>query len=148
MDIESLHRRVLECDDSHPAKRFLQAFLHCKQICVGRHYDFNGQEAVEQTWTSSTDGRTWTFSGFAYAFLSLDIVLDGFLEDARVLTSSEIDALRQVPVLQTMMEECAEAADYCGNGVVHELSEQVLKMLRLWQEYLDYRKEVSSRPVG
>src|SRR5882672_7714806 len=79
---EKYNPLVLALDDSHPAKRFLEAFLDCRADCVGRQHDFNGQVPIDQSWTSSTDGRVWTFSGFAYAFLSLDLLLDEFHQSA------------------------------------------------------------------
>jgi hypothetical protein len=144
MRTESINRPVLALDDSHPAKRFLEAFIDCKTDCVGRHHEVDGQVPIDQSWTSSTDGRVWTFSDFAYAFLSLDIELDGFLQSAPYLTPSEIDAARKLPVLRSMMDECAEAANYSGNPEILELTDQVLEMLSLYEEYLSFRRKMTS----
>ena len=107
---EELNAPIFELDDRHPAKRFLEAFIDCLANCVGRHHDWNGQTPIEQEWKSSIDGRVWTFSGFAHAFLSFDIVLDGFLENAPSLTSSETWAAKRLPLLRLMMNECATGA--------------------------------------
>jgi hypothetical protein len=145
MRTESLNRRVLKLDGAHPAKKFLRAFIDCKINCVGRHHDWNGQVPIEQEWKSATDGMVWTFSGFAYTFLSLDIVLDGFLENAQNLTASERFALQHIPRLQQLMEECAQAAQQDGNRDILELTDQVMTMLGLWKQYLAFRQETISR---
>jgi hypothetical protein len=96
---------------------------------------------------SSTEGRVWAFSGFACAFLSRDILLDGFLQVASRLGPSELEAIEQLPRLRTMMEECVEAADYAGNSAIRELTDQVLELHNLWEEYLAYRRMSVGRLV-
>jgi len=145
MRIEDLNGPVLELDGSHPAKRFLDAFIECLANCVGRHHGLDGRTPIDQAWTSSTDRRIWTFSDFAYAFLSFDILLDGFLENASCLTASEVGAAEELPILRTMMNECAQAARQDGNVEIVELTDQVLQMLNLWEGYLNFRKEMISR---
>ena len=100
---------------------------------------------IDQAWTSASDGRVWTFSGFIYSFICFDIELDGFLQGAANLTPSEIAAARELPRLRSMMNECAEAARQSGNSEILELTDQVLEMLTLWEQYLSYRKEMISR---
>ena len=144
MGIEDENGPVLELDRSHPARRFLEAFIDCLSNCVGRHYGFDGQIPIDQEWTSSTDGRKWTFSGFAYAFLSFDIVLDGFLQGVPHLTESEAAATEELPKLRLMMDECAQAARQDRNSDILELTDQVQRMLGLWDEYLGFRQEMIS----
>jgi len=143
--IEKLNRPILKLNDSNPAKRFLSAFIDCQADCAGRELDFDGQTAIEQEWTSASDGRVWTFSGFVYMFLCFDIELDGFLQSAPHLTPSEIGALRELPHLRSMMNECAEAARQQGNSEIIELTDQVLEMLGLWEEYLKFRQATISQ---
>lgn len=145
MRIESKNRKVLELDDSHPAKRFVEAFIDCRMTCAGRELDLGGQVPFDQAWTSATDGRVWTFSGFIYSFICFDIELDGCLQNVRNLTPSEIEADQKLPRLRSMMNECAEAARQSGNSEILELTDQVLELLSLWDEYLSYRKEAVSR---
>ena len=144
MHIENMNRPVLKLDDSHPAKRFLTAFIDCRMDCVGRHHDWTGEKPIEQEWRSATDGKVWTFSGFAYRALSFDIELDGFLQNAPSLTESETCAARQIPLLRTLMEECAQAAQQNENHDILELTDQVMIMLSLWEQYLNFRKEMIS----
>lgn len=146
--IESMNRQVLELDDSHPAKKFLSAFMDCRMNCSERELEIGDQMPIDQAWTSAMDGRAWTFSGFIYGFICFDIELDGYLQNATNLTPSEIAAIRELPRLRSMMHECAEAARQCGNSDILELTDQVLEMLRLWVGYLEYRKEMISRAQG
>ena len=113
--------------------------------CAGRELDLDGQVPIDQAWTSSSDGRVWTFSGFIYAFICFDIELDGFLTNARSLTESETTAARQLPLLRSMMSECVEAARQSGNTEILELTDQVLEMFSLWEQYLNFRKEMISQ---
>jgi hypothetical protein len=146
MRVESKNRAVLMLDDSHPARRFVEAFIDCRMSCAGRELDLDGQVPIDQAWTSSSDGRVWTFSGFIYAFICFDIELDGFLTNARSLTESETTAARQIPLLRSMMDECAAAARQSGNDEILELTDQVLEMLDLWEAYLNFRTELISHP--
>jgi hypothetical protein len=45
-----------------------------------------------------------------------------------------------LPTMWTMMHECAEAARRDGNSEILELTEQVPKMLDLWEQYFRFRK--------
>jgi hypothetical protein len=142
--VESKNRAVLTLDDSHPAKRFVEAFIDCRMSCAGRELDLGGQVPIDQAWTSASDGRVWTFSGFIYAFICFDIELDGFLHDVPYLTPSEIAAARELPRLRSMMNECAEAGRQSGNSEILELTDQVLEMLSLWEQYLSFREKMIS----
>jgi hypothetical protein len=145
MDVERMNRRVLALDNAHPARRFLIAFIDCRENCVGRHHGFDGRLPVDQAWKSASDGKTWTFSEFAYKFLSFDIELDGFLQNAPYPTESETDAVRELPRLKSLMDECARAARHDGNHEILELTEQVLEMFSLYHEYLAFRKTMTSQ---
>jgi len=144
MHIESMNRPVLALDDVHPAKRFLSAFIDCRVNCVGRHHGLGGQVPIDQAWISASDGKVWKFSEFAYKALSFDIELDGFLTKACYLTESETFAAQQMPLLRSMMNECGEAARHSGNKEIVELTDQVLEMLGLWEQYLNFRKDMIS----
>ncbi len=138
--IERMNRPVLGLDDSHPAKRFLNAFMDCRGNCVGREIDWGQGGGVDQQWRSAVDDRTRTFSSFAYECLSFDIELDGFLQNAKCLTESERCAVEALPHMTSMMYECAAAAREYGNDEVVEMTDDVLEMLRLWEAYLDFRR--------
>jgi hypothetical protein len=150
MRTKSLNRSVFKLDDDHPAKKFLRAFIACKENCVGRHHDWTGEVPIEQQWTSATDGRVWTFSGFAYSFLSFDIVLEGFLKNTPSLTDDERYTVKQIPLLRSLMQECAQAAQQDDNREILPLIDQVMQMLSLWEEYLRFREGMisQSEPKG
>jgi hypothetical protein len=143
--IESMNRPVLELDDAHPARKFLSAFMDCRMNCSERELEIGDQSPIDQAWTSASDGRVWTFSGFIYSFICFDIELDGFLQSAPDLTPSEIAEIREVPRLRLMMNECVEAARQSGNDEILELTDQVLEMLDLWEAYLNFRQEMISQ---
>ena len=144
MRTEELNEPIFDLDDSHPAKRFLEAFVDCLANCVTRELGLDGRRPIDQEWKSASDGRTWTFSGFAYAFLSFDIVLDGFLTNAASLMPSEVWAAERLPLLRSMVNECAQAARQDGNSEILELTDQVRGMLDLWEQYLSFRKGMIS----
>jgi hypothetical protein len=146
MSIESLNPCVLALDDSHPAKTFLLAFIECRDSCVG--LELGPNEPIDQEWTSSSDGRLWTFSAFAYIFLSLDIALDDFYQRVPDPNEANMNWPWDVPRLKSLMHECAQAARQTGNNEILDLTDQILEMLGLWEQYLTYRKEMISKTHG
>lgn len=145
MYIEEMNQPVMKLDDSHPAKKFLNAFIACRLDCVGQELGLDGQRPIDQSWRSATDGKAWTFSAFGYSILSFDIELDGFLTIAPILTESETAAARDIPWFRALMYECAAAAQQDANQEILELTDQVLIMLSLWEDYLEFRREMVSR---
>ncbi len=129
-------------DDSHPAKRFLSAFIECRDNCVGLELD--PESPIDQEWDSSTDGRRRTFSGFAYAFLSRDIPLDDFDQSRVAPDEPNINWPWDLARFKALARECASAARASGNSEVLALVVEVLDMLRLWDAYLSYRKQSST----
>lgn len=129
--------------DDHPAKRFLNAFVECRQDCVGREIGLPGSSlpAIDQEWFSETDQRKWRFSEFAYSFLSFDVVLDGWLTNASELTDSERAILEKLPYLRRLLQECNTAAVHSGNSAVVSCVGRVLEVLHLWEECSRVRAE-------
>jgi hypothetical protein len=146
---ENMNRRILALDDEHPAKKFLAAFIDCRENCVGREIDFgDGEPPVEQAWVSATDGRRWTFSGFAYAFLSLDFELETWLTGAPFLVRSQTGQARTLALLRQLMTECAQAARESGNQEIVELTDMIQNMFDLWEQYAAFRDNAASRPLS
>jgi len=145
MFIESINRPVMALEDAHPAKRFLIAFIGCRNDCVGYEIGYEGTPPIDQEWRSASEGKVWTFSEFAYKALSFDIELDGLLKNSNYLTESETVAVNLLPRYRTLMSECAEAAKQDGNNEVVEMTDQVKQMLNLWDAYLDFRKEIVAK---
>lgn len=148
MQMKTLNREVLQWPKTHPARRFLEAFIACRRECVGREIviEGSGRKPIDQAWVSATDGATWAFSKFAYTFLSFDLVLDGWLSRARTLTPSETAALRQIPLLRRLMHECKEAALKSGNTDVLALTDRVIEVLDLWEQCI--RSRVATGELG
>jgi hypothetical protein len=137
----ALNQPILRLEDSHPAKRFLCAFAECLGNCGGCEaglYDV----PIDQEWTSATDGKAWKFSAFVYTCLAFDLQLDGFITSATRWTRSERWALENLPRFRSLIHECARAAEQAANTDCLELTEEVLHMLDLWDEYLAYRQEM------
>ncbi len=142
--LKTINQPIMSLDATHPAKRFLCAFDECLSNCGGCELDLY-ETPIDQEWTSATDGKVWKFSSFVYRYLAFDIQLDGFNTSAIQLTSSETWAIAHLPQFRTLMAECAHAAQQRGNADCLELVDEVLRMLKLWDEYLTYRKEMIAR---
>jgi hypothetical protein len=124
--------------------KFLLAFIECRSKCVGLHLD--PDEPIEQEWESLTGGRVWTFSGFAYAFLSLDLLLDEFHQSAPSGNEANLNWPWNLPRVTSLMNEGAEAARQSGNSEILELTDEVLKVFDLWEDYLKLRRDMISQP--
>jgi hypothetical protein len=133
MYVVEINRPLFDLPDTHPAKLFLLAFIECREQCVGRHHDWTGEVPIEQEWFSETDGRHWTFSGFAYSFLAIDVELDGYLANASQVIEEERFVIGCLPRLRTLMGECAVAARTADNQPVLQLVDLVVTMLDLWE---------------
>ena len=132
---EAMNRRILDLDDAHPAKKFLRAFIECREDCVGRELGSGGQVPIEQTWLSAVDGKRWTFSDFAYAFLSRELALDEIVTGTPFEPGLRSRLPKELPPVRQMLTECAQAARENGNDEIVELTDQVQRMFDLWEEY-------------
>jgi hypothetical protein len=131
MQVEKLNQEILCLPESHPAHRFLRAFIECRRDCVGREAS---NDSVDQKWFSERDGRLWSYSEFAYRFLSFDIVLDGWLTHAPRRTRNEEQWIAQLPRWRELLSECKEAAELDNNRAVLPIIAQVFGMFELWEE--------------
>lgn len=131
MHVYRLNRPLFELPQSHPAHRFLRAFIECRQDCVGKEIE---SDVFDQEWFSQTEDRAWSYSAFAYQYLAFDIVLDGWLRNAKHLTASEEQWLVCLPRWRVLLDECRTAAAGDGNHAVMGMIAQVLKMFDLWEE--------------
>ncbi|MHC4399029.1 MAG: hypothetical protein ACYTG0_05045 [Planctomycetota bacterium] len=143
MHIYEINRPLFSLPDAHPAHRFLRAFIRCRRQCVGREIALPGDEhdALDQEWYSSTDDRTWTFSAFAYTFLSFDVELDGWLTDSPHLTETEKGVLDKLPYLRALLSECETAAVDDKNADILTMIEQVRSLFDLWENCITARLE-------
>ena len=143
-EIEIKNAPILDLDDSHPAKRFLNAFMECRENCAGRELDLGGQDPVDQAWESAIDGSTWRFSDFVYANLCFTIVLEGFLTNAERLTDAEIATRKRRYRGFSDDGGVHDTARQCKNGEILDLTNQVQQLLNLWEQYLSFREGMVS----
>jgi hypothetical protein len=141
-NIRALNRDILKYPEAHPARRFLEALIACRNACVGLEIACRGsrQKPIDQQWVSKIDGKKWAFSKFAYAYLAVDLVLDGWLSNSLEMTPSESGALQQLPVLHRLLQECHDAACRDSNNQITELTAGVRNMLDLWEECIRSRR--------
>jgi hypothetical protein len=131
MQIEKLNREIFELPAAHPAYRFLRAFMECRSDCVGLEATEDG---IDQEWFSESAQEAWSYSRFAYEFLSFDIVLDGWLTHAAGRTSTEQHWLDQLPRWRNLLHECRSAAVNGHNQSIVPIIEKVCRTLELWEE--------------
>jgi hypothetical protein len=75
-----------------------------------------------------------TFSGFVYAYLCFDLVLDSWLEEP---ANRERLSRDRLPRMRALLDECQNAAVADGNHKVIEMLNQVRAYLDLWDDVLD-----------
>ncbi|MGE0610481.1 MAG: TPM domain-containing protein [Pirellulales bacterium] len=129
--VHRLNAPLFTLDPSHPARRFLNAFLECRANCVGQ--ELKGPE-WDQEWFSRMDGRKWAFSGLMYEAVSLDVELDGWLNDSPIITAAERDTLQIIPHVSQLLNECEAACLEADNDRVPSMIGKVRGMFALWQE--------------
>lgn len=131
MNVARLNQEIFSLPDSHPARRFLQAFMECRRDCVGKEAS---DYPIDQEWFSDTDRKSWSYSDFAYKFLSFDIVLDGWLTSSPQRTADEERWSAELPRWRALLNECNNAAECEENYAILPVIAQVLKMFELWEQ--------------
>lgn len=135
MNIRRANKPLFSLPPDHTARRFLEAFISCRQNCVGREivYSNIGNDPIDQEWISASDGCKHRLSSFAYKYISFDIVLDGWLSGTPELTDSEKHYLERLPRLNMLMTECQQECRNSNNASALALVEQILEVLHLWE---------------
>lgn len=134
MHVYELNKPIFQFAPDHPARQFLEAFVECRRTCVGRELD-----GVDQEWVSGVDGGTHRFSSFAYEWLSFDIELDGWLQQAPGITESEKRMLEAIPRIERFATECKAVAVADNNLEVIAMCDQVFRTTKLWTECIKRR---------
>jgi hypothetical protein len=134
MYTEKINKPIFDFEPTHPARRFLDAFIECRKNCVGREL-----EGIDQEWFSESERCIRRFSSFAYEWLSFDIELDGWLQNAKEMTASERRALETIPQMRGIIEDCRQAAVDDENADAVNMCDEVLRMSELWEECINYR---------
>ena len=120
---------------NHPARKLLDGISLCQSECAGREIHWKGHEneAVDQGWYSETHGYYWQFSDFVYKYVvyRCERLLDAWLKALPEQSEDEVQMTRELPMLRTMLDECALAAEAERNyeivrmvGLVRSLFEQ------------------------
>jgi hypothetical protein len=105
----------------HSAVRVLQVQAEARDICVGKEIEWPqlGNRAIDQEWFSAIDLRKWSFSSFAYCFISFDFLNYGWLAGERSeLQPFEFEFLHELPRLRGLLDECEAAAELEENSAV------------------------------
>ena len=122
-----------ELPDSHSAKLALIAHAECRRDCVGRKIEWpeRGCEAFDQAWHSRLIGRRFSFSSYAYCFLSFDLILEEWITHPTAVTESEKRVVAAIRLQETLLDECERAARNEGNTRVLERVPQVRRFNEL-----------------
>ncbi len=134
-----VNRPLYDLPEEHPAHQFLIAFEVCQQHCVGRELPPPLGDGIDLTWWSDHCERSWSFSGFAYMYISFTVELDGWLTDAPERTESERRTLQGLDDIDMLMSECRLAATVESNDAILEMVDQVEDMARLWRQCIEVR---------
>jgi hypothetical protein len=134
MYVQEINKSLLALKHDHPARQFLEAFIACRMNCVGKELD-----GVDQEWFSTLENRRRRFSSVVYEHLAFDVELDGWLKDAQTMTESERQSLGAIRHLDTLVNECLDAAIAENNPPVVSMCREVLDMLGKWKVAIDVR---------
>lgn len=139
-------RKVLSFPDSHPAKRFVEAFEACRSRCVGRDIDWPERPAIDQHWVSEVDRREWKFSQWAYIYLSYTLNPREWLEEYNQprLSASEEQFLQSLPHCLQLLDECSRAAAVQANHEIIEMVAMCREVFRLQQAAIEYRLRLAT----
>lgn len=141
MKIHPENKPLLKLPALHPARVALNAHLEARIECVGREIPWPGmaEEPIEQRWFSQIDQRNWTFSGFAYSFISFSLILDGWLSKSTNPDPCENAFLSEVSRLRGLLAECEQAAREAGNRRVIPLIEKARRFFDAYEESIRTR---------
>jgi hypothetical protein len=126
---------------NHPAVRALQIHAEASDICVGKEIDWPniGIVGTDQVWFSDVDFKEWRFSGFAYQFISYDLILDGWIESAPEATEAELGFIEEAPKMRMLLDECEQAAREEKNSAILPLVEKTREFVNALEEAIVFR---------
>jgi len=108
---------------------------------VGHEIEWPGQEAFEQQWQSRLIGRKFSFSTYAYCFLSFDLILEEWISRPPRVTEHERRLVAAIPLQETLLDECELAAKEQANDLVLNRLPQIRRFNRLRLESIARRLE-------
>lgn len=148
LPIHAANDPLVSLPDDHPAKVALISHARCKMNSVGREIPWPGRErdAVEQAWISKVTGKRETFSSLTYQFVSLTLILDGWLNHPPTITALEHRVLKEIPKAREMLGECRIAAESENNQRILELLPDAEIFFAAWEESVRARLLVDAIP--
>lgn len=134
-------RVYAEFPTHHPARLYLVRFYEVREEVCGRDIAWPDRARIEQEWVSKLLQRKFSFSAFAYCFISLTLTMDEWFDDHFSTTPSEWEqrCIAQFAMKQTLLDECAEAAEREENTAILEYVHLVRSVLELGIEATAHR---------
>jgi hypothetical protein len=124
---------VAQFSEDHPVRRYWIEFHRVQHEVCGRDIEWPGRPRIEQEWFSQLLQKPFSFSSYAYCFISCDIHLDGWFLAEFENTPSPIEQyhIRQFQMKQTLLAECAQAAAADKNEPILTFVELARSVLEL-----------------
>lgn len=118
-------KAALNCNDriyaeyhaDHPARKFLMTFYDVRKEVCGRDIEFPNRPAIDQSWTSRLLSRPFSFSSYAYCFVSYTLTLGEWCDEsfAAVPSPSEQAFIARWKLKHALLGECLAVATEAGN---------------------------------
>ncbi len=125
----------------HPARMYLLEFFRVRDEVCGRDIAWAERPSIEQEWDSSLLQRPFSFSAFAYCFVSYTLVMEEWFDDrfSEVPSDSEKEYIRQLQMKLALLQECANAARSDDNDEILRFVEMVRSLLVMGTEAIAHR---------
>jgi len=130
----SSQKRVFaEFPEGHPVRRYWIEFHRVQREVCGRDIEWPGRPRIEQEWFSQLLQKPFSFSSYAYCFISCAIHLDGWslAESENIPSPIEQHHVQQFQMKQTLLAECAQAAAADTNDPILTFVELTRSVLEL-----------------
>ncbi len=140
--IRRVNAPLLALEQNHPARLFLEQFIFCGENCIGRELD-----GFDQQFWSDSEKRPFSFSGFAYSYLAVTIILTDWLNDTPYPSESDTIGLKELTRYSCLLNECKVAATQAQNAPILEMIAEVEKLIMLWRECIEARGRLESEKI-
>jgi hypothetical protein len=123
---------------NHPARTYLLEFYRVRDEVCGRDIAWPKRPSVEQEWDSLLLQRSFSFSAFAYCFVSYTLVMGEWFDDrfSQVPSEPEKEFISQLQMKLVLLQECADAANSHDNAEILRFVEMVRSMLAMGSRQL------------
>ena len=126
-------RVFAEFPEGHPVRRYWIEFHRVQREVVGRDIEWPGRPRIDQEWFSQLLQKPFSFSSYAYCFISCDINLAGWSLTEFENSPSPIEQhhIQQFQMKQALLTECAQAAAADKNEPILTFVELARSVLEL-----------------